>query len=497
MTAPRHRTPTSRFAADRTGGVGLQFAVMLPVMLAVGFLIIDGGRLQNLHTSIQKGTDALALAGAAELDRRPDSIARATTAIRTLVTNDPSFAEGASVIDPDSVSVRFLATLPASDDLPITTTNVTTDPMQARFAEVSTAGQAFRRLAPAGLFGDGSETVSASTVAGFDQGMCNFAPMFICNPFEGTSTSLFVAAKSPEWRRRLIALRQKSGSDGQYGPGNYGFLEPPSKPGASELRDMIAVDRPPVCFIQNGVEMRPGFIASAAAAFNVRFDIYEGPLSSKKSDPAFRPAQNVRKGYLGNRCNASLSTDPTKALGLPKDSCFATGTCPSIGGPMDGRIGDGKWDFDGYWSLNFGSRTKPTGPDGRTWSNTNPPSRYDVYRYEIDNGLVAVRARGGSNSNTAENGAPMCYSGGDASLTDKPDRRVITGAILNCRALDETYGMNGSSVPPLPAYAFGSFFLTEPVADDGEQTIWAELIDLVEPGAPGAEQLRDIVQIYR
>lgn len=499
MTADRRArsTASARFAAARSGGVALQFALTIPVMLAVAFFVVDGGRMQNMRTSVQSAADALALAGAAELDRRPDAIDRATRAIRTMVSNPTSFGERPVTVDPASVSIRFLASLPVGDDAPIASTDVVTDPTRARFVEVSTGASRFRRLAPASLIGGGEVSVSASAVAGFDQGVCNFAPIFICNPFEGTGTSLFAAAKTPEWRRRLIAIRQKSGTTGQYGPGNYGFLEPTTKPGASELKEMIAVDRPSACFLQNGVELRPGYVSSASHAFNVRFDIYNGSFSGKKSDPAYRPALNVRKGHLGQNCNTAPTTDPTMAMGLPRDGCFATGTCPVIGNAMDGRIGDGKWDFDRYWSVNFGSRAKPKSADGKAWSNTDPPSRYEVYRYEIDNGLVAVRSNGANNSRRGENGEAMCYGGGAGTLSDQPDRRLIAGAILDCGALDAAYGINGSSVPPVPAVALASFFLTEPAGDDADQTIWAELVDIVEPGAPGATMLRDLVQLYR
>jgi hypothetical protein len=41
--------------------------------------------------------------------------------------------------------------------------------------------------------------------------------------------------------------------------------------------------------------------------------------------------------------------------------------------------------------------------------------------------------------------------------------------------------------------AFGQFFMTEPVSQDG--TLWVELIDLVRPG--NSAQSRDMVQLYR
>jgi hypothetical protein len=176
-------------------------------------------------------------------------------------------------------------------------------------------------------------------------------------------------------------------------------------------------------------------------------------------------------------------------IGFPRDSCFYTDSC-SFGGPyMAGRVGGGDWDFDSYWTINFPGISKPNG-----WSNANRPSRYDVYRYEIDHDLTTVASRGPSDKET---GAPQCYSGGASTITDNPDRRTFHGAILDCRALDQEYNISGGSAPPLPVTAYAKFFLSEPM-DKNDGTIWVELVDVVEPGTPAAKEiLRETVQLYR
>ncbi len=35
-------------------------------------------------------------------------------------------------------------------------------------------------------------------------------------------------------------------------------------------------------------------------AFNMRFDMYDGPFNGSKNDANYRPARNVRKGYMVN-----------------------------------------------------------------------------------------------------------------------------------------------------------------------------------------------------
>ena len=60
-------------------------------LLAWHLLALDGARYMSLQTQLQNGADAFALAGAAELDRLPDSETRAVDAITRLLTNATLF----------------------------------------------------------------------------------------------------------------------------------------------------------------------------------------------------------------------------------------------------------------------------------------------------------------------------------------------------------------------------------------------------------------------
>src|SRR6476619_2893330 len=65
-----------------TDGIILPYVtVMLIVIIGVSVLALDGSRYMSLQTQLQHGADALALAGAAELDRTPTAIERANKAI--------------------------------------------------------------------------------------------------------------------------------------------------------------------------------------------------------------------------------------------------------------------------------------------------------------------------------------------------------------------------------------------------------------------------------
>jgi hypothetical protein len=150
---------------------------------------------------------------------------------------------------------------------------------------------------------------------------------------------------------------------------------------------------------------------------------------------------------------------------------------------MDGRMGNGSWDFATYWRVNHGGagRAEPM-VNGEPANNGNPPSRYSVYRYEIDQGMVGDRSLGG------ESGAPACYGGG--ALADVPDRRVVQAAVLNCKSLD----IGQDAQPNLPVAAFGKFFLTLPLAPS-QTNLFVETVGLINP----ADRMFnfDMVQLYR
>jgi hypothetical protein len=178
---------------------------------------------------------------------------------------------------------------------------------------------------------------------------------------------------------------------------------------------------------------------------------------------------------------------------FPTDDC-STGGCASLGGQPD-RMGNGDWDFGKYWDVNHGNRNDlldESYPNG--WTDSNPPSRYDVYRYEIANNQIPNKSSVGG-----ENGVPECST---ATPTAEPDRRILYAAVLNCGALNITGNSNSS----VPALAFIKMFITQPMTklpgsgscptceEDGD--LYVEMIDVVEPGVDDAV-VHDIVQLYR
>jgi putative Flp pilus-assembly TadE/G-like protein len=491
-SSPDHDTLASvarSFCADTQGLILPYVTMMLIVIIGVSVLALDGARYMSLQTQLQNGADALALAGAAELDRLPDARARAIRAIDNLVANKTLFGQERRV---QVARVEFYSRLPADDSRPMSEGLLATDGTTARFVAVTVRPNTLNTLLPASFFG-GANSVSAgaAAVAGFDEVVCQVTPLYVCNPYEvpgmsyeQASGALQDAAADPVMRRRLLRLRQYGERNEPHVAGDYGFLELAqlgSNP--DEIMDAIAIDRPRACFIQNAVNFRPGALPAVREAFNVRFDIYEGIMSGRENDPSYRPSPNVRKGYVGGgssgACNARAGADwpigvpPGQVTGLPLDREW-----PFPGG----RMGNGSWNFATYWQVNHGSDGRaPPIIDGSTASNSNLPTRYDVYRYEIERGYVGDRSPGG------ESGAPACYSGG--ALSDVPDRRLLSAAIVNCQSL----GLVGDTQSNVPVAAFGRLFLTLPL-QRSQTDLYVELVGLVKPGDDGNFEM---VQLYR
>jgi hypothetical protein len=391
-----------------------------------------------------------------------------------------------------NISWCFLKSIPNSDGAAVTSANYAdTDPVvgedETRFIEVKVTPTAFTTLFPASFLsgnvaGNGM-SIGAAATAGFTSSVCDYTPVFICNPYEpgaGNNTgsvTLEQAAQTREYRRRQIKLR----GDGAYAPGNFAFLSSPFGNGAQQLERMLADSKPQNCYSRDGVDTEPGQNAGPVEdGLNSRFGIN----SSSFSDG---PAVNVRKGakngdqYVKSN-KVDWETDPTKGVGLERDSCHMTGTCTM----MFGRMGAGDWNINRYWAANHPTRgALPTALSG---TGANQPTRYEMYRYEIANGLVADPSVGG------ETGTPPAVAGTPIST---PDRRLLYGAILDCKALqDSGISFNGRATG-IPVKRFGSFFVTEPIKDGKD--IFVELVDITGKGGNGTldNYLRDEAQLYR
>src|SRR5204863_1953998 len=83
----RLRRFTAVFWHDISGVILPYVTIMLVVFVGLGALALDGGRYMSMQTQMQGVADALALAGARELNQQAGARARATNAINNMVSN--------------------------------------------------------------------------------------------------------------------------------------------------------------------------------------------------------------------------------------------------------------------------------------------------------------------------------------------------------------------------------------------------------------------------
>jgi len=469
-------------------------AIMLPVLIGFALLAFDMSRANGLHNDLQKGVDAMALAAAAELDGNSDAISRANRAVTNLLANKTLFStSGDHPIALADVTVTYLTGIPASDDITLTAAGVdsnaanwaSTDPKAVKFAEVTVNASgatdgagAFLTIFPASLVGSTDRMdIRPQAVAGFTNALCQFTPMFICNPY--ASVSALQTALSGTKKPMIWLKEQQGGASAQYGPGNYGFLSSPEgDKNTGAITEMFAVTNPPACYDQSTVTTRPGNIPPVNDGINTRFDIFSngGPY---KTDPSVNPpAPNVRKGMVvknpgKNNCSYSSPSNgqASNYMALPRDNCFTSGTCSQAG-----VLGDGSWNFTGYWNVNHpGASTS-----GVTTACGATPSRYCVYNFEINNPGLA---------SGSEATAPQCNT-----TTQTADRRLLYVAIIDCAANSVKGG--GQT---LPVQAFASVFLTEPAGGPPNADIYGEIEDIsTVTGQNTLKKLqRNEAQLYR
>jgi hypothetical protein len=499
-----------RFWCDTDGMIAPYVTILLGVIVGVGVLALDGARYMSLQTQLQQGADALALAGAAELDRMPasaqgsdDSISRATAAInnQTFVVNSTIFGAG-SAANVQVSAIRFLSALPASDaTIPIPGSYVTTDPTKARFVEVTVQAVSLNTILPASLFG-GTNTLSttAQAVAGMDIIACNNIPLFICNPFEQAGDSYATATqrlRNAAANTSALYRFNPAANNGNvtWGPGDFGYLSPSTgalvddgcfPQAGNGIAQAMGSGRANACYTLNGVTLQPGNAQAARDGLNTRFDLY--PNSFKSScNASYGPDQNVRKGFAAKGNNWCVaSPDAKNSQWVPGDQAKSF----PFDSPAGSAVGSGQWDCYTYWKTNHPKATPPASWGCSTQGNLSTVPRYTVYNYEISNNLLTDHPNG-----SQETGAPQCNAANAA-----PSRRILYISIINCLSSPVAIQSNASGVP---VAGIGKFFLTIPYPDSSWQNTsqysdspYGEFLGLASP-ADRPRVIYDQVQLYR
>ncbi|MBZ9862934.1 TadE/TadG family type IV pilus assembly protein [Mesorhizobium sp. CA12] len=492
------------FWNDQRGIAMILVSIMLPVLIGFALLAIDMSRANGLHSDLQKGVDALALAGAAELDGRADSITRANNAINNLVANTTLFSTaGSHQIARADISVAYLTGIPTSDSTALGANGVdangvnwaSTDPTAVSLVVVTlnAAGAGtFESVFPVSMSSRSTMDIRPQAVAGFKQSICETVPLFMCNPFEtttpGTSKTIQQAfASGDTYGREFRVLKV----DSNPGPGNFGLIDN----NLTSLRDAIAMGTAGTCYSRDALTTKTGVtLGQVNTGLNTRFDLYSGSLNKNNKDFNYRPASNVRKGQKTGCSKYDPVADGT-ALPLPPGTNYN-----DTKGMSDPITAQSFWST--YWSVNHGT-TYPNVPSATnpTGSKTAPASRYDVYKYEIAHGLVGDKSK----APTKESGTPSCFKG--STPTPDPDRRLLNMAIVNCIANQAK--INGHI--QLRPDGYVSVFVNTPVQKQdntkdpedpsaGEKPISLEIVDVDGAFANNTlvdKAFRNEAQLYR
>ncbi|MFU8835613.1 pilus assembly protein TadG-related protein [Roseovarius autotrophicus] len=511
------------FRKDESGYILVLGLLVMPVFIGFGLLIIDVGRGNNAHADLSAAADAVALAGARELDGGTDAIDRArvamaqiTNSVAMLSRTEPGQMETLVYADAagNEFEVVFLTTIPDNDTDPIDFSFATADGTQAEYVYVRAQSidleSNFTRLFSQIL---NQETVPVAAVAvatALPEVICDVPPLYICNPFEFDGAGNYVGDEiqnrfaAGDFHARMIKLHPK-GSDTP-SPGNFGFLSVNGSSSADAIRDIFAGARNPTCYPAGTVRTSPGAANSISQGVNTRFDIYTGSFSNynPNSPNAFPigPAENVRKGIRPdvlpngtvNHCfgpsSGTLGDDhimgsnglfnangvDDEVFGFP-DNLVMT---PPNQGVQGAFAGVGEWDAQNYLDQNYGAGVVDANLIPRSFAGTSEPSRYDVYRYELANDLHLLTSPGG------ESGEALCGPNKNQPINPitATDRRVMVAAIIDCGQVSGA----GGGVTDFPVNSFASIFLTRPMISPTpgqDATIDIEIIDITGFGGNG------------
>jgi Putative Flp pilus-assembly TadE/G-like len=501
----QRRAPS--WARDERGGTAIHIAITAAVVLGVGGLAMDMGRLVTLNTEMQKFADAAALRAAAELDGKAGAIARATAAANgvDLGVNRNSFAKEGAALAVDSL--QFLSAL--DPDV------VAASDTMARFVKVMVAERKVENWFITVVGGPASSATQASAVAGFARAVCRVPPLFMCNPSE----SQINPGVPMDWTNlpgKQVLLKAQanngniqhgSGNGAAWAPGDFGLLQSPAGNGNAVIAEQLGTNQPYGCY-DGDVDLAPGQ-KSVSQGFNVRFDMFDQSFKHRSDEAQFVPSLTVVKGL---RRQGNNWVEDASYAKLGRDSCFATSSCAA-----NNRLGNGVWGFTAYWNTNHRAQNGTPLPVPPQLAGN--PTRYAVYRYEMEFNQVPYPPQAGNPAprSTGENGHPVTYNGPPPTLTcaaypnpsdpncdtpeevyDNYDRRLLIVAVINCVANAASMGGSANGVP---VESYAQVFITEPMKDDNgnsNKEVWAEMVGPVAAGSILEKAVfKDTVQLYR
>ena len=462
-----------RFAKDEGGATLVYVSLIVAVLVGITGLALDSGRAFTLKQELQKAADAAALAGAWQLDGTVAGSVQADLAARAtpVVVNNQKF--GATPGTPITIaSTNFWSAVPADDDVALTAAAPPYDYIQVT-TSIETQNTALARIfgAPATL------NMTATAVARKGQALCSTTPLWMCLPDPDNFTI-------GNWLgKQVVSKAGPSGNATNWGPGNWGLLDAPNGQGVNSLVPYIASENGlPICVGAGNVNTAPGAKTPVFAAFNVRFDMFEGQASGFRNQVGYSPAENVVKGMVPQNGDCTKKyNDTALQTRMPQDANFS------------GNFGDGQWDCATYWATNHPNG--PGAPNGCGAVGSTSISRYETYFEEISGGNIPnTLAQGGDNGN------PTCVQSPNAPKPTPtlPSQKFTDRRILTVAGVDCTNNTINGNTPNVPVMLYLAMFMTEPV-DGNQGDLLMEFAGSSEAGGSGPVpiQLRDWVELVR
>ncbi|MFN3748012.1 MAG: pilus assembly protein TadG-related protein [Sphingorhabdus sp.] len=459
-----------KFRQSEGAAVAPTVALALFALIAAGGLAFDFARMANLDTELQTAADQAALAAASQLDGAANARGRATTAANSLISNPTRFANDGDTSAVGIASVTFFVdragTDAAESDSEANYVQVTVETRTANFA-----------LTPIVDFF--SSDMSASAYAGVGSAICGVVPFFICNPTEPEgNTDPYL---TPGVQTGVGIVMAEGGT--QWGPGNFGFIDQLGN-GANGVAQALAQNSIyGSCSPTEAVTTETGNILNAVRdSLNMRFDYAAANNATCGTGPC-SPSNNSIKDLVrpSNTCNwqenpatsanfqskryrptsnAALNSSITpEIMGHPRDICHAYSATNYA--CANGRIGDGVWDRAAYF------RSNHPGVDWQADPELGPNvTRYQTYLWEAADPTRRGSKTSTSNTSLASYGTPQAGRCAAPGLDPDPagvDRRRVTAAVVNCRRVSQTPGLNGKRT--IPVAGFIDVFLVEPSLD--------------------------------
>jgi Flp pilus assembly protein TadG len=496
-----------------SGAVAVWVAGTIAVMIGMIALSMDLGRTATTDTELKWASDAAALAGARQLDGDPGARDRARKAATGavsgsgvgLTSNSDTFSNSPAPIQ--VVDVKFLTTLGPGEG---TAGDVeATSDANAHYIQVVVEQKTVNNLFIEVVGGSATSTVQESSVAGYGAAICQIPPLMLCNPNEDADPAVNNLAAGTG-----VLVKANESQAKSWAPGDFGLLQIPGQPGNNAARTAFASKNgSPICFNAEKTTTEPGEKTSVSAGINVRLDIYNSPLNQTDAwiGP---PAKNVVSGWTQKQnpdknCNPGLKgvtdqyTGPpdttAEVMPYPRDNCFYNNTC------ADPHFGNGVWDRSTYCAVNHpGGICPPLVTTGLKETKT----RYGLYRAEIEQYSPGNNTMPNNPLDPGMSGSGQstsCYKGltwdqippgadvrspGFDPAGPSFDRRVLTAAVVNCKAAN----FNGRATVPVAKWIL--LFITEPAGYVDPQDLFLEVIRTVDMDKDKSVAHK-IVQLYR